>query len=185
MWRTGEDIADTYESMATNGFGEAGLAKYAGPGHWNDPDFLEVGNSGMTVEAQRAHFSLWAMLAAPLIAGNDVASMTAETKSILLNGEVIAVDQDALGRQGDRAYAEGLLEVWTRPLADGGLAVGLFNRTTYPARMTLRLKDVGWQGPAAGRDLWAHKDIGVLSPASTFTVPTRGVVMLKLTHPRG
>jgi alpha-galactosidase len=185
MWRTGEDIADTYESMATNGFGEAGLAKYAGPGHWNDPDFLEVGNTGMTVEEQRAHFSLWAILAAPLIAGNDVASMTAETKSILLNGEVIAVDQDALGRQGDRAYAEGLLEVWTRPLADGGLAVGLFNRTTYPARMTLRLKDVGWQGPAAGRDLWAHKDIGVLSPSNTFTVPTRGVVMLKLTHPKG
>lgn len=183
MWRTSEDIADNYDSMAMNGFGEAGLAKFAGPGHWNDPDFLEVGNPGMTADGQRTHFSLWAILAAPLIAGNDVAAMSEETKSILLNREVIAVDQDPLGRQGDRAYAEGPLEVWTRPLADGGLAVGLFNRTTAAQRMTLRLSEVGWQGPAAARDLWEHKNIGVLSPASSFTVPARGVVMLKLTRP--
>ena len=184
MWRTGEDISDKYDSMAINGFGEAGLSQYAGPGHWNDPDFLEVGNSGMNADEQRTHFSLWAMLAAPLIAGNDVAAMTEETKSILLNREVIAVDQDALGREGERAWKEGPLEVWAKPLKDGSLAVALFNRTTTATRMTLRLRDVKWTGPAAARDLWAHKEIGVLSPESSFTVPMHGVMMLRLSHPR-
>lgn len=183
MWRTSGDISDTYDRMALNGFGEAGLAKFAGPGHWNDPDFLEVGNSGMTAEEQKTHFSLWAMLAAPLIAGNDLSAMTEETKNILMNREVIAVDQDALGRAGDRAYAEGPLEVWARPLAGGAMAVALFNRTTGAARMTLRLQDVGWQGRAVARNLWSHADAGVLNDESTWTVPGHGVVMLRLTHP--
>src|SRR6185437_15637335 len=85
LWRTSGDISDSYERMTSIGFREAGLARYAGPGHWNDPDFLEVGNGGMNPEEQRTHFSLWAMLAAQLIAGNDVAAMTPETKSILMN----------------------------------------------------------------------------------------------------
>lgn len=182
MWRTSGDISDKYDRMALNGFGEAGLAKYAGPGHWNDPDFLEVGNSGMTADEQRTHFSLWAMLAAPLIAGNDLTAMTAETKSILLNREVIAVDQDPLGRQGDRAYKEGPLEVWAKPLEGDAMAVALFNRTTGAATMTLRLKDVGWQGKAALRDLWSHEDLGVVSGETTAVVPGHGVVMLRLTH---
>ena len=146
MWRTSGDISDTYDRMALNGFGEAGLAKYAGPGHWNDPDFLEVGNSGMTADEQKTHFSLWAMLAAPLIAGNDLTTMTEETKNILMNREVIAVDQDGLGREGDRAYTEGPLEVWSKPLEGGAMAVALFNRTTGAARMTLRLRDVDGRG---------------------------------------
>ena len=183
MWRTSGDINDTFDRMALNGFGEAGLANYAGPGHWNDPDFLEVGNSGMTADEQKTHFSLWAMLAAPLIAGNDLAAMTEETKVILMNREVIAVDQDLLGREGDRAYAEGPLEVWTRPLEGGAMAVALFNRTTGAVRMTLRLKDVGWQGRAAARDLWRHEDAGELQDDSTWTVPGHGVVLLRLTHP--
>ncbi|MGB7263964.1 MAG: glycoside hydrolase family 27 protein, partial [Terracidiphilus sp.] len=184
MWRTSGDINDTYDRMALNGFGEAGLAKYASPGHWNDPDFLEVGNSGMTGDEQRTHFSLWAMLAAPLIAGNDLAAMTAETKSILLNREVIAVDQDPLGRQGDRAYKEGPLEVWTKPLEGNAMAVALFNRTTGTTRMTLQLKDVGWKGRAAARDLWTHEDVGEVNGETTVTVPGHGVVMLRLTHPK-
>ncbi len=183
MWRTSGDINDTYDRMALNGFGEAGLAKYAGPGHWNDPDFLEVGNSGMTADEQKTHFSLWAMLAAPLIAGNDLAAMTEETKSILMNREVIAVNQDALGREGERAYAEGPLEVWSKPLEGGAMAVALFNRTTGAARMTLRLKDAGWQGRATARDLWRHEDAGELKDDSTWTVPGHGVVLLRLTHP--
>jgi alpha-galactosidase len=183
MWRTSGDINDTYDRMALNGFGEAGLAKYAGPGHWNDPDFLEVGNSGMTADEQKTHFSLWAMLAAPLIAGNDLTAMTEETKSILMNREVVAVDQDALGREGDRAYAEGPLEVWAKPLAGGAMAVALFNRTTGAARMTLRLKDAGWQGRAEARDLWRHEDAGELKDESTWTVLGHGVVLLRLTHP--
>jgi alpha-galactosidase len=183
MWRTSGDISDTYDRMSLNGFGEAGLAKYAGPGHWNDPDFLEVGNPGMSLDEQKTHFGLWAMLAAPLIAGNDLTAMSPETKSILLNREVIAVDQDPLGRQGDRAWKEGPLEIWTKPLEGNAMAVALFNRTTGATRMTVRLKDVGWKGKATARDLWTHKDIGMVENETTLTVPGHGVVMLKLTRP--
>jgi alpha-galactosidase len=123
------------------------------------------------------------MMAAPLIAGNDLTEMSEETKSILLNKDVIAVDQDALGHAGARVYKAGPLEVWARPLEGGAMAVALFNRTTGATRTTLRLKDVGWDGPAAARDLWEHKGIGVLSPESALTVPGHGVVMLRLTHP--
>lgn len=183
MWRTSEDINDTYDRMALNGFGEAGLAKYAAPGHWNDPDFLEVGNPGMTPDEQRTHFSLWAMLAAPLIAGNDLTAMSAETKNILMNREVIAVDQDPLGRQGDRAWKEGPLEIWTKALEGNSMAVALFNRTTGSTRMMLHLKDVGWKGRASAHDLWAHEDLGMVNDETTMTVPGHSVVMLKLTRP--
>ncbi len=183
MWRTSDDISDSYDRMSLNGFGQAGLERFAGPGHWNDPDFLEVGNGGMTADEQKTHFSLWAMMAAPLIAGNDLTEMSEQTRRILLNREIIAVDQDALGRAGGRVYKDGPLEVWARPLEGGAMAVALFNRTTGAARMTLRLKDVGWEGPAAARDLWVHKGIGVLSPETAFTVPGHGVTMLRLTHP--
>ena len=184
MWRTSGDISDTYDSMSLNGFGEAGLAAFAGPGHWNDPDFLEVGNSGMTADEQRTHMSLWAILAAPLIAGNDLTAMSDTTKSILLNKEVIAVDQDPLGREGDRASKTGPLEVWSKPLAGDAMAVALFNRTTDATHITLRLKEVGWQGSAAARDLWSHQDLGVLSGEKVFTVPAHGVVLLRLSRSR-
>jgi alpha-galactosidase len=180
LWRTSGDISDSYDRMTSIGFREAGLASYAGPGHWNDPDFLEVGNGGMNLEEERTHFSLWAILAAPLIAGNDVTAMTPETNSILMNKEVIAVDQDPLGKQGDRAYAAGSLEVWAKPLHGGELAVGLFNRLSGTTRITLRLADVGWHGPAAARDLWTHQDVGVLHGSYTVAVPAHGVVMLRL-----
>lgn len=182
MWRTSGDVADNYASITANGFGEAGLAPYAGPGHWNDPDFLEVGNGKLTLDESRTNFSLWALLAAPLIAGNDLTSMTPEVKSILLNTEVIAVDQDPLGKQGDRVYQTGPLEVWSKPLSGGDLAVGLFNRTHSPAQIPLRLSAVGWHGPARARDLWNHRDIGKISDDYTTMVPGHGVVLLRL-HP--
>jgi alpha-galactosidase len=184
MWRTSGDISDSYDRMTLIGFGEAGLSAYAGPGHWNDPDMLEVGNGGMTPDEERTHFSLWAMLAAPLIAGNDLSAMTAETKNILMNKEVIAVDQDPLGKEGERAYAAGPLEVWAKPLEGGAKAVALFNRLSGATRMTLRLKDVGWRGPAAARDLWTHEDVGVINGDYTVTVPAHGVVMLRLSRPQ-
>lgn len=180
MWRTSGDISPNYERVTEIGFGEAGLAPYAGPGHWNDPDSLEVGNAGMNDDASRTNFSLWAILAAPLIAGNDLTDMTPETKSILLNKEVIAVNQDPLARAGDRAYQAGPLEVWTKPLADGDLAVGLFNRLRTPTEMTLNLSAAGWHGPAIARDLWAHKDLGEIRDHYTVMVPAHGVVMLRL-----
>lgn len=182
LWRTSGDINDNYNRVAENGFGEAGLAPYVGPGHWNDPDFLEVGNGKMTADESRTNFSLWAILAAPLIAGNDLANMTPETKAILLNKEVIAVDQDPLGKGGDRAYQTGPLEVWTKPLSGGDLAVGLFNRLGSPTEMTLRLSAVGWQTPAEARDLWAHRNIGIIHDHYTVMVPGHGVVMLRLSR---
>ncbi len=114
------------------------------PGHWNDPDMLEVGNGGMTDTEYRTHMSLWAILAAPLLAGNDLSKMTPETKAILLNKEVIAVDQDKLGKQGDRAMAWGMTEIWTKPLSGGALAAGLFNRDTEAHSVTLHLQDIGF-----------------------------------------
>lgn len=184
MWRTSGDISANYDRISEIGFGEAGLARYAGPGHWNDPDSLEVGNGKLTADESRTNFSLWAILAAPLIAGNDLAQMTAETRSILTNREVIAVDQDALGRQGDRAYQEGPLEVWTRPLSGGDMAVGLFNGLRSPTEMTLHLEQAGWRGAAAARDLWAHREIGVIRDAYSVMVPGHGVVMLRLSKPK-
>ncbi len=183
MWRTSGDISDNYDRMTSIGFREAGLSKYAGPGHWNDPDMLEVGNGGMTLDEEQTHFSLWAMLAAPLIAGNDLRKMTPETKGILLNKEVIAVDQDPLGKEGDRAYAEGPLEVWSKPLQDGDMAVAMFNRIKGATGMTLRLHAVGWRGPAEARNLWTHESVGRINASYTVTVPGHGVVMLRLTHP--
>jgi alpha-galactosidase len=110
--------------------------------------------------------------------------MSPETKSILLNKEVIAIDQDPLGRQGDRAYATGPLEVWTKPLQGGAMAVALFNRTSEPASMTLNLAKIGWHGSAKARDLWMHRDLGVVNTNYTAIVPTHGVVLLRLSRPR-
>ncbi|MGO4779760.1 glycoside hydrolase family 27 protein, partial [Lysobacter sp. 2RAB21] len=134
MWRTTEDINDRWEGGGMFALGVSNiidlhepLHPYAGPGHWNDPDMLEVGNGGMTTDEYRSQFSLWALMAAPLLAGNDIASMDKATGEILLNREVIAVDQDPLGVQGRRVRDDGDLEAWSKPLADGGRAVILFN----------------------------------------------------------
>jgi alpha-galactosidase len=179
VWRTADDIRDNYRSMALIGFSQAGLEKYAGPGHWNDPDMLEIGNGGMNADQYRTQMSLWAMLAAPLLAGNDLSKMDETTKSILMNKEVIAVDQDKLGTQGHRV---GPPQVWVRPLSHGQTAVALFNYVTDDEAepLTLRLKDVGFDGPVHARNLWAHKDLGVLHDSYTVTIPPGGVVMLRL-----
>jgi alpha-galactosidase len=179
LWRTTDDISDSFRSMALIGFSQAGLERYAKPGHWNDPDMLEVGNGGMNADQYRTQMSLWAMLAAPLLAGNDLSKMDETTRSILMNKEVIAVDQDKLGQQGSRL---GPLQTWVRPLADGGKAVAVFNFVTddVPQPVTLRFKELGFTGPVHARDLWAHKDLGVLSDAYTVTPPQGGVVMLRV-----
>ena len=179
LWRTTDDISDSYRSMALIGFSQAGLEKFAGPGHWNDPDMLEIGNGGMNADEYRTQMSLWAMLAAPLLAGNDLSKMDETTSSILMNREVIAVDQDRLGMQG---YRLGPPEIWVRTLADGAKAVALFNYVTddVPQPITLRLKDVGFSAPVHARDLWAHKDLGLLSDTYIATPPKGGVVMLRL-----
>ena len=182
LWRSTDDIIDTWQRMSEIGFGQLGLAKYAAPGHWNDPDMLEVGNGGMTGDEYRTHMSLWAILAAPLLAGNDLSKMSPETLSILTNKEVIAVDQDPLGKQGDRASAVGMTEIWTKPLSGGAVAAGLFNRDTEERSVTLHLRDIGFEDRAKVRDLWKHEDVSATHGTYTVTVPPHGVVMLKVSR---
>ena len=180
LWRTTGDINDTYDRMSVIGFAQAGLSKYAAPGHWNDPDMLEVGNGHMTPDEYRTHMSLWAILAAPLLAGNDLSKMDDTTKSILMNKDVIAVDQDRLGVQGDRVSATGPFEVWMKPLEGGDKAVALFNRSEAECPITVEFNSVGFDGPVHARDLWSHKDLGTLNGSYTAVVPKHGVVMLRL-----
>ncbi len=181
LWRTTGDIRDTWDSMSHIGFDQqADLAPYAGPGHWNDPDMLEIGNGGMSDTEYRTHMSLWSLLAAPLLAGNDLRGIPPNISEILLNKEVIAIDQDGLGKQAARVSKEGDLEVWARPLSDGSHAVGLFNRGASGAKITVRLKALGVSGPCQARDLWAHADRGPVSDELSSEVPSHGVVLLKL-----
>ena len=184
LWRTTSDIRDNYTSVSLNGFTQAGLAKYAGPGHWNDPDMLEIGNGGMKPEEYRTQMSLWAILAAPLIASNDLRQMSEDTREILLNREVIAVDQDALGRQGDRIRTEGPLELWMKPLRDGSKAVAVFNRGRSEMDFRFSLREVGLPEQVKVRDLWLHQDLGIQKGDYTVRVPKHGVVMLRLSRLR-
>jgi alpha-galactosidase len=177
LWRTTGDIQDNYASMSKIGFGQAGLAKYAGPGHWNDPDMLEVGNGHMTADEYRTHMSLWALLAAPLLAGNDLSKMTDETKSILMNKAVIAIDQDKLGRQGDRVSQEGVKEIWSKPLSGGRVAIGMFNRGTVETPITFKMTDEAAKAVAV-TDVWSGKQITPKNGEVTATVPPHGVVLL-------
>ncbi len=178
LWRTTGDINDTYDRMSVIGFSQNGLEKFAGPGHWNDPDMLEVGNGGMKRDEYRTHMALWALLAAPLLAGNDLRSMTPETKEMLTNPEVLAVDQDAKGVQGHRVWDEGPLEIWIKPLANGNHAVGLFNRGESSLKIALDFKMLGGASSLKLRDLWEHKDLGEVQGSYTAEVPRHGVVLL-------
>jgi alpha-galactosidase len=182
LWRTTGDINDHYDRMEQIGFSQAGLSKYAGPGHWNDPDMLEVGNGGMTDDEYRQHMSLWVILAAPLLAGNDLSKMSPETLAILTNKDVIAVDQDTLGKQGDRVWAEGPTEIWAKPLSGGAKAVALFNRAPDPKSITLNLSDVGFGANAKMRDLWTGKDVTAANGSYTVLIPKHGVVLLRVSQ---
>ena len=179
LWRTDDDIRDNYFSMAELGFGQNGLERFAGPGHWNDPDMLEVGNGGMTDDEYRTHMSLWCILTAPLIAGNNLVSMSAATRAILTNPEVIAIDQDPLGVQGHRVTQEGPLEVWIKPLEDGSKAVGLFNRGWGAMPVTVNFRDVGLGDSANVRNLWTKKDLGRFQVTYTAFVAQHGVVLIR------
>src|SRR5205085_10038086 len=161
---------------------QAGLESYAGPGHWNDPDMLEVGNGGMTAIEYRAHFSLWCLLAAPLMAGNDIRSMSPEISAILTNKEVIAVDQDALGLQGRRVKRDGDYEVWSKQLSDGSRAVALLNRSKAEGRISVSWNEIGYPDylSASVRDLWAKKDLGKQTGSLSATVPSHPPPMAQI-----
>jgi alpha-galactosidase len=158
-----------------------GIARYAGPGHWNDPDMLEVGNAGMTDAEQRSQFSLWAIMAAPLILGNDLTNMSAATLATLTNPEVTAVDQDALGQQGTPISQSTTLEVWSKRLAgDRTFAVALFNRTGAAANISVTWSSLGIAGAATVRDLWARTELGSMASQYSTSVPSHAVVMLRI-----
>jgi alpha-galactosidase len=180
LWRTTGDIRDRYESMTEIGFAQSRLAPYAGPGHWNDPDMLEIGNGGMSIDEYKTHFSLWAMAAAPLIAGNDLRNMTPEARDIMLNKEIVAVDQDPLGKAGSQAAEQGEIAIWTKPLSSGDYAVGLFNRGSQEMRTVIRWKEFGWKRKHKVRDLWAHVDLGTITDSYSTTVPAHGVVVIRV-----
>jgi len=180
LWRTTGDISDSWNSMISILSQQKDLAKFAGPGHWNDPDMLEVGNGGMTTEEYKTHFSLWCMLAAPLLAGNDLQNMSPETKSILTNKEIIALDQDILGKQAELWRNNGDYQIWMKMLAKDEKAVCLLNSSDEKKTV---LVDFGLiaQARTEGaedskplklenftvRDLWEHKDL-VLKESSTY-----------------
>lgn len=197
LWRTTGDIINAFKGI--NYWGGCGvveiidknadLHKYAGPGHWNDPDMLQVGNGVLTMEENRSHFTMWCMLAAPLLAGNDIRKMDKETLGILTNKEVIAVNQDKLGKQGGRYMKVGEHEIWVKQLSNGEAAVCFFNRDEQPwnvetvlQKENLSFADVRfWEKEYKVRDLWKHKDIGSTKDKMQFDIPAHGVVLLKLT----
>ncbi len=190
LWRTTGDIQDCWDCKREwGGMGfvhildlQDGLEAYAGPGHWNDPDMLEVGNGGMTTTEYRSHFSLWCILAAPLMAGNDIRGMSREIAEILTNKEVIAVDQDQQGLQGRRVWRERDVEVWAKQLADGSRAVALLNRGADESEITVKWTDIGYPEnlPAFVRDLWARKNLGKRTGLFSAKVVSHGVVMVTI-----
>ena len=193
-WRTTGDINDSWGSMINIAMANEKLWRRAGPGGWNDPDMLEVGNGGMTFEEYKTHFSLWCLMKAPLLIGCDLTSASAETFEILKNTEAIAVNQDGLGVQGHRVWSdkggnkevdgdvpEGDFEVWAGPLMSGQVAVILLNKSDKPADITASFQDCGLRpnDKVEVRDLWTHKDIG--SFTTTYTgksIPSHGVQFL-------
>ncbi len=178
MWRTTDDIDDSYGRMIAIGFSQVGLSKFAGPGHWNDPDMLEIGNGKMTDAQYQTHMTLWVMLAAPLLAGNDLSKMTDADKRLLLNKEAIAVDQDALGKQGDRLYVSGDLEVWTKSLSGGRVAVAMFNRSWSTRDVSVDLAEIGFKSGAKIRDVWKEKDLGEKKGMVVDTLPKWSATLL-------
>jgi alpha-galactosidase len=211
-WRTTGDIRDTWWSVTRIGFGQSRWAQHSSPGHWNDPDMLVVGYVGwgpnlhpsqLTPDEQYTHISLWSLLASPLLIGCDMARMDKFTISLLSNDEVLAVNQDPLGKQATKVFEEGeeisiprpgnrpstrpqdfsrvtRKQVWARPLEDGSMAVGLFNLGSEPTSVTANFSDLKISGQHTARDLWRQKDIGRADGKFEATVNPHGVVFVRL-----
>jgi alpha-galactosidase len=187
-WRTTGDITDTWGSMSEIGFNQAGQESYAGPGHFNDPDMLIVGKVGwgnlhetrLTGPEQYTHVSLWCLLAAPLLIGCDMTQLDDFTLNLLTNDEVIAVDQDPLGRQASRVVQEGPLQVWSKDLDDGSKAVGLFNIGELEAPVTVKWSDIGVTGKQTVRDLWRQRDLGDFDGEFSAPIDHHDVLLVKI-----
>ncbi|MCT8003112.1 glycoside hydrolase family 27 protein [Sphingomonas sanguinis] len=178
VWRTTGDITDDYKTMSDIGFERNPRFPHAGPGGWNDPDMLEVGNGGMSRDEYRTHMTLWAMQAAPLIMGHDLRHMTDETRDLLAMPTLIAIDQDRLGEQGRRVRRADGVEIWRKRLADGAVAVAMFNRTTDPQSAVSMPDDSGLVGPVRVRDLFANRNLD--QGGGALTIAPHGVVLLRV-----
>lgn len=203
LWRTTGDIYDCFDCIKDHGTWKSwgvmqildmqeGLRKYAGPGHWNDPDMMEVGNGGLNLNQSRAHFSIWAMLAAPLIAGNDLRNMSVETRDILTNKDVIAVNQDSLGLQGFKYASRDSVEIWLKPLKNDDWAICFLNRSHSPkpisfdwqkeiindtlSKRTLNAASINY----SIKDLWTKKEVGKTNKPVATIIPTQDVLMYRL-----
>jgi alpha-galactosidase len=183
LWRTTDDIEDRWPSMLSNLDQSSQHSGVARPGAWNDPDMLEVGNGGMTDDEYRAHMSLWAMQAAPLIAGNDLRTMSEATRIILTNPEVIGVDQDSLGAQGILVQEPAPdLQVWAKPLRNGSHAVVLLNRSEKADTISAELPRLGVHTDSASvRDLWTHAELGKVGGKYSSVVPAHAAIMVRVT----
>jgi alpha-galactosidase len=187
-WRTTGDIGDSWNSMSSIGFSQNGHEKWAGPGHWNDPDMLILGKVGwghlhptrLTPNEQYTHISLWCLLSAPLLIGADMSQLDPFTFNLLANDEVLAVNQDAAGHQASRKTKDGQTEVWAKDLSDGSKAVGLFNRGEGTAEVTVKWADLGLSGQCQVRDLWRQKDAGKFADSFTASVPRHGVCLVRI-----
>ncbi|MGW7518633.1 glycoside hydrolase family 27 protein [Streptomyces sp. NPDC054796] len=190
LWRTTEDLLDIWQNGNVNSYPmgvgnvvdvNAPLAAQAGPGHWNDPDMLVVGRPGLTTTESRSHFTLWALMAAPLMAGNDIRTMSADVSAILRNQRLLTVNQDPLGAGGRRVRDDGATEVFAKPLSDGSVAVGLFNRGGSTATLSTSAEQIGLTGgPFSLTDLWT----GATSTTGgqiTASVPAHGVTAFRVT----
>jgi alpha-galactosidase len=193
LWRSSGDLLDQWANLESVGFRQAGRERWTRPGGWNDTDMLVVGTLGwgpnlrpsrLTPNEQVLHLSLWALQAAPLFIGADLSKLDPFTLSLLSNDEVIAVDQDPLGHAAGRVWSDARREIWARPLADGTMAVGLFNRGLHPAQVTVKWAQLGLQGRQPVRDLWQRKDLDAAQDEFTATVPRHGAVLLRIGKPR-
>ena len=185
LWRTTDDVSNKidfqeYARMMFVGFGQEGLQHSAGRGHWNDPDFLQIGNRGLNLDEDKTQMALWSLLAAPLFSSTNVTKLTAAQLAILTNPEVVAVDQDPKGIQGHRLNQAGPIQVWVKPLSRGRTAVGLINsgESEFPA--SVNFSDTGYSGPVHVRDLWERKNLGVFKNSYSAIVPKHGVVLIEI-----
>jgi alpha-galactosidase len=189
LWRSSGDLLDQWANLQSVGFRQAGREPWTRPGEWNDTDMLVVGSLGwgpnlrpsrLTQNEQMLHLALWALQAAPLFIGADLSKLDDFTRALLTNDEVLDVDQDELGKPASRVWKDARREIWARPLSDGTLAVGLFNRGLAPSEVTVRWEQLGISGKQPVRDLWMRKDLGPREDGFTATVPRHGVVFIKI-----
>jgi alpha-galactosidase len=184
LWRTTGDIYADFGRVLQCAGSQVGLENHAGPGHWNDPDMLEVGNGSLTPGENRVHFSLWCILASPLMTGNDLRSMPPAVVSILTNKEAIAVNQDSLGKQATRLSSANMMDIWVKPLRDSSKAVVFMNANAAAMKMSTTLTKIGLKKGAAAtvRDLWAHANLSPITDSISITVPGHDVAMLRISQ---